>query len=233
VRALWEACKPVVDVPEVAHWLSSKRIDPQAVADADLARALHPRMHLPRWTRFRLDDEHFTDWRTAGYLMIAQLFDARGGLRSVLARAVAGQEPKSRAASGFERRGLVLACPLARQALALGAKPAWWPTDLPLRFEIAEGEKKWTMRATLREHEHAPACIGIESGSWTDELSARIPDGSSVFVATDPNDAGAKYATTIVRSLAARIITKAVRVELHPHLELVVAPDGPSVRVRP
>lgn len=234
VRALWEACKPVVEVPEVARWLESKRIDPHAVADTDLARALHPGVRLPRWARFRLDDERFSDWLAGGYLMIAQLVDARGQVSSVLARAVrTGQEPKSRAASGFERRGLVLACPLARQTLALGAKPAWWPADLPLRFEVAEGEKKWAMRATLRTHEHAPACIGIESGSWTDELGARLPDGSSVFVATDPNDAGARYATTIVRSLAPRILAKTVSVELHPYLELVVAKDGPAVRVRP
>lgn len=233
VRALWDSCLPVVDVPEVAQWLSSKRVDPHSVADADLARALHCGVRLPRWARFRADDQRFSDWHAGGYLLIAQLVDASGVVRSVLARSVqTGQEPKSRAASGFERRHLVLACALARQVLALGTKPAWWPEDVPLRFEIAEGEKKWLIRSTLRDPEHSPACIGIESGSWTPELAARIPDGSSLFVATDPNDAGAKYATTILRSLQARIEARTLRLELHPCFQLVVQKDGPAVKVR-
>ncbi len=235
VSALWESCLPVNEAPELAHWLRSKRLDPDAVADSDLARALHPGMRLPRWAQFRIDDERFSDWLAGGYLLIAQLCDASGAIRSVLARNVrAGQEPKSRAAGGYERRALVLACPLARQVLASGTKPAWWPADQPLRIEIAEGEKKWIMRATLRSEglADAPACIGIESGSWTDELANRIPAGSSVFVATDPNSAGAKYATTIVRSLASRIADRSVQLELHPCFRLVVDKDGPAVKVR-
>jgi hypothetical protein len=234
VRALWDACRPVTDVAEVADWLISKRLDPQDVADRDLARALRPGMRLPPWARIR-GDEHFSDWLAGGYLLIAQLTDARGEVRSVLARNVRpGREPKSRAAGGYERRGLVLACPLMRQVLSLGARPTWWPADFPLRFEIAEGEKKWIMRATLRDPvlAHAPACIGIECGSWTAELASRIPDGSSVFVATDPDDAGAKYATTILRSLVPRIADRTVQVELHPCFHLVVEKDGPSVKVR-
>lgn len=233
VRALWEACRPVTEVAEVTKWLTSKRLDPHAVAAADLARALHGGVRIPRWARFRADDQRFADWFVEGYLLIAQLVDASGRVRSVLARSVRQSEPKSRAASGFERRGLVLACPLACQVLALGSKPAWWPEDVALRFEVAEGEKKWIMRSTLREHECAPACIGIESGSWTAELAARIPDGSSVFVATDPNDAGAKYATAIVRSLVKRIAAQSIQVELHPCFQLAVEKDGPTVRVRP
>lgn len=232
VRALWAACKPVTDMPEVADWLLSKRLDPQAVADGDLARALHPGVPLPRWTRFRVEGDAVSDWCAGGYVLIARLVDTAGNTRSVLARSVRpGREPKSRAAGGFERRGLVLACPLALQVLALGAKPAWWPTDRPMRVEVAEGEKKWMMRATLRQDELAPACLGIESGSWTAELAARIPDKSSVFIATDPNEAGAKYATAIVRSLAPRIASGAVRAELHPYFRLIIEKDGPTVKV--
>jgi hypothetical protein len=234
VAAFWDGCQRVDAVPKVAEWLASKRLSAQDVADRDLARALPPTAAPPPWARVpwaRIGD---APWSMRGYLLIAPLYDAHGVWRSVLARNVIGREPKSVAATGYERRGLVLACGLARQVLATAQRPEWWPADLPLRFEVAEGEKKFCLRATLRSDaaEHAPAVFGVESGSWKAEHAARIPDGSSVFIATDADDAGAKYATDIVRSLRARIVSGAVVVELHPDLELAPNTDNPTVRVR-
>jgi hypothetical protein len=223
VEALWRECVRVDEVDEVAQWLTARRIDAQSVADRDLARALPLELtgHMPRWTWFRQGDHGpRVTWHDAGYLLIAQMVDARGAVRSLLARCVReGVEPKSRAASGFERRGLVLACPLGRQVLASGRLPAWWPSDLPLEVQICEGEKKWCIRCTLHSDgdAFAPVALGIESGSWTDELAARIPDGACVYIATDPDDAGAKYATKIVRSLYSR---SGVRVVLRPGYSL-------------
>jgi len=219
VEALWHDCVRVDEVAEVAQWLAARRIDAQAIAERDLARALPLELsrHMPRWAWFR-QGEHGprVTWHEAGYLLIAQMVDARGAVRSLLARCVRdGVEPKSRAASGFERRGLVLACPLARQVLASGRLPPWWPDDLPLEVQVCEGEKKWCIRCTLQREgdELAPVVLGIESGSWTDEIAARIPDGSCVYIATDPDDAGARYATKIVQSLYSR---SSVRVVLRP-----------------
>jgi hypothetical protein len=224
VEALWRDCVRVDEVVEVAQWLTARRIDAQVVADRDLARALPLELtrHMPRWAWFR-QGEHGprVTWHDAGYLLVVPMVDARGAVRSLLARCVReGVEPKSRAASGFERRGLVLACPLARQVLASGRRPEWWPSDEPIQLEVCEGEKKWCMRSTLRGDaaEYAPAAIGIESGSWTDELAARIPDGARVYIATDHNDAGAKYATRIVQSLYGR---SAVQIVLRPGYSLV------------
>lgn len=239
VDALWSSCMRVTEVPEVDTWLRSKRIDPQAVADRDIARAMHPDAHagLPKLARYRAQDGSLSSWAHGGYLLIAQLVDAQGAVRSVLARNVRGDDPKSRAATGFERRGLVLACSLVREVLATGQRPSWWPVELPLRFEVCEGEKKWSMRIAERSDaaENAPGVIGIESGSWTDELAARIPDGSSVFIATDCNNAGALYATRIVRSLESRVRSKAVRVELRREFSIhhdANTKGGLTVRVR-
>jgi len=215
VEALWRACARVDEVEAVATWLRSKRLDPTTIADRDLARALRPDTRLPQWARIGR-----RTWPEAGQLLVAQLVDLHGDVRSMLARNVIGAEPKSVAAREYERRGLVLACPLARQVLANGKLPEQWPADEQLTFEIVEGEKKWCMRISARSDaaERAPAVIGIESGSWTDELAARIPDGARVYIATDHNKPGAVYATKIVRSLYGR---SAVQVVLRPGYGLV------------
>lgn len=229
VAALWGACVRVVDVPSVRTWLDSKRIDAITVADADLARALPDGVHLPAWAAVGS-----RSWLASGHRLIAPMVDARGVMRSVLARRVLdGDGPKSGAARGFQRVGLVLACGLARQVLVAGKVPEWWG-KAELRIVVVEGEKKLLMRSTLFSdaNEHAPAVIAVESGSWRPEHAARIPDGSAVFIATDPDEAGARYATTIVQSFASRIAAKAVRVELHPKLTLHVTDRRIEVKVR-
>lgn len=225
-------CVRVDEVPEVAAWLTSKRIDATAVADRDLARALPPSTparKLPQWAGVHRSSS-WSPWSSRGYLLIAQQVDVHGAVRSVLARNVLGREPKSLAPGGgkYGRTGLVLACGLARQILEAGRAPTWWPADLAVRWEVTEGEKKFAIRATERGDvaDTAPAVLGIESGSWTPELAARIPDGSSVYIATDHNAAGAAYATKIAQSL----LLRAVRVVLRPGFELVNADAILTVR---
>lgn len=220
VAALWRVCVPVTDAPKVAAWLRSKRLDAQAVADRDLARALQPGASTPDWA---------CRWAQRGYQLIVQQVDARGHVRSLKARNVIGAEPKSLPPKDFAKRGLVMACRLGREVLATGRRPEWWSADRPLLIDVCEGEKKWLGRVldAADSDELAPIVLGVESGSWTDELGARVPDGSSVFVATDTNDAGAQYATKIVRSLAPRLLTRAVEVVLRSGLEHVV--EGPNV----
>lgn len=215
VAALWGACGPVLDVSCVRDWLVAKHIDPIAVADADLARALPDGVALPSWAALGA-----RSWLVSGHRLVVPMVDARGVMRSVLARKVIDVDgPKSVAPSGYGRGGLVLACGLGRQVLAAGKLPEWWG-DTALRIEVCEGEKKFLMR-TARfgdANEYAPAVIGIESGSWTSEHAARIPDSSGIYIATDPDEAGARYATTIIQSLEQRVRSKAVRVELRDGL---------------
>lgn len=211
VEALWSACVPVLDVPCVCAWLEAKRVGPIAVTDMDLARALPDGAQLPPWAALGP-----RSWLASGHRLVVPMVDVRGEVRSVLARRVVEDDsPKSVAPNGYARRGLVLACGLGRQVLASGKHPGWWG-DAVLRIEVCEGEKKWLQR-TVRfgdANEHAPVVIGIESGSWLPKHAARIPDSSVIYIATDPDDAGARYATTIVQSLEQRIRARAVRVEL-------------------
>jgi hypothetical protein len=53
-------------------------------------------------------------------------------------------------------------------------------------------------------NELAPAVLGIVNGSWTEEIAARIPDGTRVVVRTHSDGAGDDYAAKIVHSLSAR-----------------------------
>ena len=63
---------------------------------------------------------------------------------------------------------------------------------------VREGERDWLLESQ-RE-----ACIGIRSGSWTDELADTLPEHTHVVVATDDDPAGHVYASKILRSLERR-----------------------------
>jgi hypothetical protein len=221
VEALWSACVPVCDVPEVRAWLDSKRIDAISISDADMARALPSSASLPRWARTREGS-----WLASNHRLVVPMVDASGVVRSLRARRLSPGDPKSVAAGLYHCAGLVLACGLARQVLAYGKAPEWW--EGPLRFEVAEGEKKWLLRMFCYSdaNERAPAFIGVESGSWTAQLAARIPDGSEIFIATDPDETGARYATAIVQTFSERIRARTISIELRDEHEIDVAPGG-------
>lgn len=232
VAALWASCVRVDADAEVRAWLESQRIDPLGVAEADLARAIPQGAILPEWAGV----EHLT-WASAGHRLVAPLVDARGTVRNLLARNVLTTRPrrwsgqpmrKALTACGFERMGLVLACGLARQVLASGALPEWFAGQQKLRVVISDGHKQWLIRA----HSMRPACLGVEDGGWPRHLAARIPDGAAVFIATNPDERGARTATTIVQSFAERLRARTVRVELREEHELCTADGHITVRLR-
>jgi hypothetical protein len=204
VLALWASSSSVTADRDVAAYLATREIDPVAVHDRDLARALSPDAR-PRWASFNR-----ADWYALGYRLILPLYDARGDLRSVVARDVAplpgSDAPKSCAARGYQRRALVFACGLGRLVLASGAAPEWWAPGPPLRIIIREGEIDFLLSA-LRvsdANEHAPAVLGITAGSWTSSIAARVPDGAEIAIATDADEAGDGYALAIEDTLADR-----------------------------
>ena len=53
-------------------------------------------------------------------------------------------------------------------------------------------------------YEYAPAVLGILSGSWSDELAARIPTECRVVVKVHRDEAGEKYLAAVRRSLSGR-----------------------------
>jgi hypothetical protein len=197
VLALWEASDRVDVHAEVRDYLRTRGIDAGRVADLGLARDCGG-VSRPAWARF-----------SRPYRILVPVFDAHGDMRSVLVRSIdSSSDPKSLAPSGGYRRvRLVMACPLARQILETGQRPTWWAST-ELRIVIAEGEPDFFAAATQWSDaaEHAPATLGIVSGSWSREIAARIPDGATLVIATDDNTAGHKYAATIVESFAGRAV---------------------------
>jgi len=167
--------------------------------------------------------------------------DTHGAPRSVLARTVvpSAELPpdalKSAAPKGYGRAGLVLACPFARRVLEHGARPSWWADDAPaFRVVVAEGEPDFLTWATdaSEANEHAPAVLGVTSGSWTAELAARIPDGAEVVVRTHADKGGAAYASKILETLAPRIAGRRLVVRLAPHFAAVLEGGRTIVHVR-
>jgi hypothetical protein len=214
-------CVRLDEHPQTLAWCSKHLVNATSVADQRLAIALAPRDPFPTFPAWAYCGKR--TWLVLGYLVIVRLYDARGELRSYLARTV-DAEPKGPAkslgAQGFPRAGLVMACPLAQQMLRFGTHPSqWpaqssganveplrWPVEQPFRVMIAEGERDYLALASSAAAADVcrPAIMGIYSGSWTREIASRIPDGTRVILLRDDDAAGHKYARTIAETLAGR-----------------------------
>lgn len=215
VAALWAACVRVDDDAEAAAWLREVRhVDPTRIADADVARVLPSDASTPSWATLG-----GRPWTATRHRLVVPMVDARGVVRSVLARRVpnptAEGDLKSTAPKGYQRAGLVMACPLARQLLEHGARPEWWPAGAELRVIVAEGETDWLawITASSDANETAPAVLGMVSGSWTPAIAARAPDGAVVLVATDNDAEGDKYAARVLETLAERMRAGKMKLE--------------------
>lgn len=209
VAAVWSAARPVCDDGEAAEWLHSRGLNPAAVEDLDLVRVITPDAALPRWATYK-----GRPWLSLGVRLVARAWDASGEPVSLHARAMLGDGPKGAwpAAGPGSAAGLVLACPLGVRLLrgerfwyGPGETPdtgggdaaawRWWSLERGAII-VAEGLPDWLTAATLwsEASEDAPIALGVESGSATPELAARIPDGARVVLAPDPDAAGEKYA---------------------------------------
>lgn len=200
---LWARCSRVWDSPAACAWLRSRGIDPAAVEDADLARALPATGALPSWATFQR-----RTWRETGHLLVVPMFDHLGELVSLHSRYIgdgATDAPKSLTPAGSSNRGAVMADALGR--LLLAGEAAAWPH---LRVVVVEGVPDHLAAAAQASDadEDAPAVVGIVSGSWSAEIASRIPPGTAVALATDPDEAGEKYAQEIAATLAGRVVRR-------------------------
>jgi len=202
VASLWGSCRPVTEDDQVASWLRYRSLDPCTTEDRGLARALPADRRLPAWAAFQGQT-----WANTGYRCIVPVFDEAGTLRGVRARRVVqGDGPKAVPPTGFRAGGLVMADELGRLLLETGRRSELLPAGVPLRIVIPEGEPDfltWATRSSDAD-ESAPGVIGIGSGSWTDAIAARIPDGSRIVIRTHHDDAGERYARAIHVSLRGR-----------------------------
>lgn len=223
VRALWESAFRVDWDRDVSAFLLRRGLDPTALADRDLVRAIASQSALPSWAKFES-----RSWHAAGYRMLTLWRDETGAARSITARQVFADAsgPKSVAPSGHARGGLVFACELGRRVLAYGCHPSrwpverasdapfaiapaeWWPASESLIVVVVEGEPDaltWTTEYGDAA-EHPPAVLGLVAGAWTRAIADRIPDGSHVVIATDHDDQGEKYARHVVQTFDGRAV---------------------------
>lgn len=205
LNEIWRAGCPVGDVPEVAEWLRERRgIDPVAVEEFDLARALPADLPVPRWARFRR-----RSWPSCGLQLIVPCFDERGRLVSMRARRITGVAPKEIAPSGHRAGGL-MADALGRLLLAgelLGDdRTAAAELVAEVGVVICEGATDFLSWATSRSggDESAPMVLGLYSGAWSQAFADRVPHGTRITIATDDDPAGERYSQEIARTFATR-----------------------------
>lgn len=191
LAAVWDAAGLPSDDAEVRALLAARGLDAGRVDGTECARVIARDAILPRWARFK-----GRPWTATGHRLVLAVFDAAGTMRSLRAwRVIEGDSPKRLPPTGHKAGGLVLA-----NDIALGMLRG---TYAPRRVLIVEGEPDFLTWAT-RCVELVTATIGIGSGSWTNELAARVPDGARVIVRTDHDKAGNGYAEAINETLRDR-----------------------------
>lgn len=203
VTALWNACRPIGDDERAARYLADRGLDVDAIELFDLARAIRPGTAMPSYARLG-----GRSWLDTGHTIVVPVSDGRGATRSLRGwRHQSSRRPKRLAAAGCSMASLIMACPLARQILAAGAAPAWWPRGAPPHLVIVEGESDFLTWATRSSdaNEVPFAVVGIPgSGSWSIEIAQRIPDGTIVVIRTDHDAAGDRYAVAVARDIGRR-----------------------------
>ena len=190
----------------VVQWLQQRGLDPELVAALDLIRVAPA--NRPVWP----PEDAPRQILTPGYPWVAALplMDATGLVRSLVFRAVDGsQHPKSYGLAGYERRGLVLADPVAQALLGRNAETvrsvafgeggpvATWDG----RVLLVEGEPDFLTVASYPQRIgpslKTPAILGgLGSTGLPEEVARRIPATARVIVYphADPNGAGEKAA---------------------------------------
>jgi len=206
VSDLWFTCARVTEDADVARWIAARGLNPGAVAERDLARALPEDLDVPRWARFG-----GTPWNRGGWRCVFPAWGPTGRMESLRARSIEAHPPKgmkaaAAAAGEGSATGLVLADAAAREMLGTGSAPTWWPAGAPLRLVVTEGEPDFLTWATRYgdAQDDAPGAIGVWAGGWTAEIAARVPDGARVTILAHADDKGDRYAARIFRDLAAR-----------------------------
>jgi DNA primase len=185
------ACVRVSGDVDVSAHLASRGLDSAAVADDGLAFALPKSAKLPRWATYQ-----GSTWVETGHRLILPVRNASGEIVSVRAwRVTDGDSPKRLPPAGHRASGLVLACPMAQAWL----RGTWSPT----RLLIAEGEPDF-LHAAMWSIKTPTARIGIVSGSWVPAFAQKCAARLDVYVMTDRDKAGDRYAGEITESIRAR-----------------------------
>lgn len=189
---LWGRCGPVTADEPVSAWLRSRALDPVAIEDRGLARALPEQP--PGWASF---------WRTLGGRCILPVFGQAGELVSLQARTVLGTGPKSLAPKGCDRSAGVLADGTGR---ALLRGEAWLLESGCRAVFLEEGDVDWLTRASMSgEADSASPVLGVlGADALPDWLPAKIPSGWAVLMDEHRDEAGARLLERVRRALSHR-----------------------------
>lgn len=191
LAALLAASVPVAEDGEASAMLRARGLDVERIDDAGLARVLPIGASLPSWASYGR-----RPWTSTGHRVVLPTVDASGVVRSVRAwRVPKAETPKRLPPAGHRASGLVLADEVALAMLR--------GTYAAKRVIVVEGEPDF-LAAVLGWGHVLAAKIGIWSGSWSDDLAARIPSGADVAICADHDDAGERYAADVARSLCGR-----------------------------
>lgn len=156
VAALLRRCVPVPDVPDVRMRSQYARYLPDGAA-------------LPPWAVSKGGT-----WLETGHRVLVPLWDVRGHLAGIRARAAdrAGARPKALPPWGHSIGPVCMATPAARAWLRGGPSPDG--------VVIVEGEPGYLLWAAACPA--SVAVLGIVSGSWSAEWSARVGELPAVVV---------------------------------------------------
>jgi len=221
VATLWRSCVPVADDPEVAAFLRSRHLAPDAVDEFHLARALPRNAVLPSWAACK-----GRSWTETSHRLVVPMAGDFSECASVHVRAIAPQTdfPKGLSPRGFGIAGLAMADPLAR--LMLTGRPLGDGSDCAdlvreAGLVITEGVPDFLGWAThwSDAHESAPAILGIISGSFSAALAARVPDGCRVAIRRHADKAGEKYTEQIIAALAGRCRVHVRKIDGAPNVQ--------------
>jgi hypothetical protein len=183
VHDLWSGGSAPADDPEASGYLVRRLLDPQLVTERGLARVIAD--PLPSWASYRR-----SSWEETGHRLIVRAFDATGRMRSVRAMRIRdGESPKRLPPGGFKAAELALLNASAWRMLR-GEKTA-------RVVVIVEGEPDWLTWSTRIEE----PVVGILTGTWTPAFAMAIPRMATVTIRTHTDDAGNRYAQTVIESL--------------------------------
>jgi len=197
-------CQPVNKNRDVATYLKSRGLDPTEIAKHELAWAIKFRQRhpMPVWAKTSLKS-----WVQSGHFLVTPTFDEDGYERSLRARCVRDCDPafKSLAPSGKRCSGTVFANLAGRQLFNPKTIAGPLPEGLEVVVVIVEGEIDFMTWATRPAPEGKLfVVLGVFSGAWCQAIADRIPDGTTVVVRTDPDEAGNRYAGQINETLKGR-----------------------------
>lgn len=188
----WTHLRAVPQAPEVAAWLGTRGLAYDRLGQWPrlIIQAVGEHPVWPPWAS--CGDR---PWYQTRYKAIIPLFDARGEMRSVKARAVAdGDGPKSVPPIGYDVSRLVMASPTLAYVLRTGAWPDRVAPDQRVIY-AAEGEPDYLslVQAIATSKRPMAGVLGYFSGSFSFELFKRLPEGQTVIFYRQTDTAGAAY----------------------------------------